>query len=328
MANHEDIIKEREAVVVDPIVEVEPVKGSEDKDPIVEPEPEPLAVDSVTGLLIGLDADKGLTDVLMVGDFNTETNEVKIVSVPRDLHIDFRQEPFKSYKAEINSREQDENGKNITKLWVSYCKVGELYYNLGKTDEAFYDVQAVVEQIIGLEIDYVAVIDVSGFADVVDAVGGVEFNVPQRMYYNDPIQDLYIDLEKGQQLLDGEHAMQLVRFRKYVLGDIQRISVQQDFVVAMYQQVMEKRNLDTILTLATSIYNIFDTDFGLTVVLDYAQYVFELDATELLNPENMVTIPSWGEKIEEVVNGKTRVKWFQYWDKDKAREVVEELMNK
>lgn len=322
MAGHDDIMNE--VVMNKEETDVESIEDLKDNEPKVDDiivVEEELSVDSVTGLLIGLDADGGLTDVLMAGNFNTVTNEVKIVSIPRDLEVDFRNEPFKTIKNNINSRDQDpDTGKNITKLFVSYCQVNEIYYDLGKTDEAFYDVKTVVEEITGLKIDYIAVIDVSGFREVVDAVGGVDFDVPQRMYYNDPAQDLHIDLQAGMQHLDGEHAMQLVRYRKYRLGDIQRIQVQQDFIVELYKKMSTIRDFDQIIDLSTSIYNIFESDFGLTVALEYAEYVFDLEVKDLLNAENMVTIPSWGELIDD--------NWHQYWDQDEARKVVEELMNK
>ena len=320
MAAHDDSVPIIENNLPDTIVEEVPIVDTVVKEEVAVIE-EPLKVDTVTGLLIGLDANGGLTDVLMIGKFNTVTNEVKIVSVPRDLEINFREEPFKTIKNTINTREQNpDTGKNVTKLFVNYCQVNEIYYDLGKTDEAFYDVKAVVEEITGLDIDYIAVIDVSGFRDVVDAVGGVEFDVPQRMYYNDPVQNLHIDLQPGLQQLDGEHAMQLVRYRKYRLGDLQRIQVQQDFVVELYKKMSTIRDFDQIIDLSTSIYGLFESDFGLTVALDYAEYVFDLEVEDLLNAENMVTIPSWGKLIDR--------DWHQYWDKDEARKVVEELMNK
>ena len=69
-----------------------------------------------------------------------------------------------------------------------------------------------------------------------DAVDGVVFDVPQDMNYKDPYQDLVIDLDKGEQLLDGDKALQLLRFRRYPMGDLQRVSVQQDFIRAAFKQ--------------------------------------------------------------------------------------------
>ena len=74
-------------------------------------------------------------------------------------------------------------------------------------------------------------VNLEAFRETVDLVGGVEFDVPQDMYYQDPTQNLHIDLKAGKQLLDGEKAMELVRFRKgYASQDIQRTKVQQEFL--------------------------------------------------------------------------------------------------
>ena len=329
MANHEDIAMKPSDMVVteEPSVEeaLEPEETEDTKEPVVE-EPVLPQVEDITGLLIGLDADGSLTDVLMVGNYNVETNEIKIVSVPRDLEIDYRTEPFKSMRNAFN--EKVNSGQVDADLHQrAYSKVNEIYYDTGKTTAGLYYTKEVVEEITGLEIDHIAFIDVYGFKDVVDAVGGVDFYVPQDMHYSDPVQDLYIDLKEGQQVLDGDHAMQMVRYRKYVMGDIQRIQVQQDFMVELAKKMTTIKDAQQIMALAKSIYGLFESDFGLNVALDYTTYVFELELENLLDPENIVTIPSWGEKEEYEYNGSTRVRYHQYWDPEKAREVVDELMN-
>lgn len=330
MANHEDIVTNNIDLNVD-LTEVEEPDTDEvaEVEEYIEPEVvEPLIpeVEDITGLLIGLDASGQLTDVLMVANFDVETNEVKIVSVPRDLEIDYREEPFTSmrnaFNEKVNSGEIDANLHQR-----SYSKVNEIYVDTGMTNAGLYYTKEVVEEITGLEIDHIAFIDVYGFKDVVDAVGGVEFYVPEKMKYSDPLQDLYIDLEEGLQVLDGEHAMQMVRYRKYTMGDIQRIQVQQDFMAALAAKVTTIRDFDQIVALMNSVYDIFESDFGVNVALDYVTYAFELELDNLLDSENMVTIPSWGEKEEYESNGTTKYRWHQYWDAEDARAVVDELMN-
>jgi anionic cell wall polymer biosynthesis LytR-Cps2A-Psr (LCP) family protein len=72
---------------------------------------------------------------------------------------------------------------------------------------------------------------------MVDAAGGIEFDVPVRMLYNDPYQNLSIDLQPGRQVLDGEKAEMLMRYRKgYQEGDLSRIGVQQAFLEAALEQ--------------------------------------------------------------------------------------------
>ncbi len=263
--------------------------------------------DSFTGLLIGFDKSKGLTDVIMVGYFDAESNRFKVISVPRDLHIDFREEPFKTIK------ENDPNNR------IGYCKLGEVYLRLGRDEEALKQLKKIVSAIVGLDIDYMATIDIGGFKEVVDAVGGVEFNVPQRMYYRDPVQDLYIDLQEGVQILDGDKAEQLVRYRKYKMGDIQRIQVQQDFMVALYTKISQIRNFNQLAELVTIGYNIFDSDFGLAFVLDYAEYFFAMEDKNILSSENMVILPSYGEQIDGI--------WYQKWSIEEHHAIVNELLN-
>lgn len=250
--------------------------------------------ESLTGLLIGLDASGGLTDVMMVGQLNTVNNELKIISVPRDLYIDFREEPFKHIKT------------NNPNSQVLACKLNEVYSYSGWDDRAMQDVKEIISILTGLEIDYMAIINIEGFEQVVDAVGGVDFYVPQRMYYYDPIADFLIDLYEGQQVLDGNHALQLVRYRKYPMADLQRIQVQQDFLIAMYEEIISDLTLTEALELTAVAYDIVDTDFGLFDALEYAEYLFEIDSGDIMSGENMMTIPSYGEKIDGI--------WYQFID--------------
>lgn len=265
------------------------------------------SLESFTGLLVGLDKSKGLTDVLMVGVMDVEKNSVKVISVPRDLEIDFTDEDFEH----IKENNPDNN--------VSFCKLNEVYSLTGHNEQAFRDLKEIISIITGLEIDYLARIDVDGFSDLVDVIGGVEFNVPERMYYSDPFQDLYIDLDEGYQLLDGDKAEQLVRYRHYKMGDLQRIQVQQEFMVALFDKIMDIEDFDQVKDLATTGYNMFEADFGLLFALTYAEYFFNLDMKNVLSTTNMITIPSYGEKVGEL--------WYQRWYLEEAHQVVDVLLN-
>jgi LCP family protein required for cell wall assembly len=83
-------------------------------------------------------------------------------------------------------------------------------------------------------------VDFDGFVELVDSVDGVDFDVPVRMKYDDPTQNLHIDLQKGPQHLDGPKAVQFMRFRQnnpgipggYPDGDLGRIKAQQAFIKA------------------------------------------------------------------------------------------------
>ncbi len=278
--------------------------GQGDAEEIIEVED--TVPDTFTGLLIGMDASESLTDVLMVGYIDTVKNEIDVVSVPRDLVIDFRDELFQEIKA------------NNPDNYVLYCKLNEVYNLTGQNEQSMADLVEIISIITGLEIDQVARIDVNGFSDLIDVIGGIEFNVPERMYYSDPVQDLYIDLQPGLQLLDGDKAEQLVRYRHYTMGDLQRIKVQQEFMVALFDKIKGIKDFSTVKKLATTGYNIFKADFGLVFALDYAQYFFNLDLNNILTAEHMVTIPSYGNKVDEI--------WFQTWDIDEAHQIVKDIV--
>lgn len=268
--------------------------------------------DSVNVLLLGLDKSKVLADINIVAHLDTDTNRVKLISIPRDLFIDFREDGFDDVK----------KGSKIT---INYCKLTEVYSNAGRSKAGQKAMKEVAEVITGLDIDYVASVDTGGFSDIIDAIGGVDFYVPQDMDYEDPYQDLYIHLKEGQQVLDGEKAEQLVRFRKYtgdIPPDIHRMMVQQDFLKALSGQLLSTRNLKQITELITVAYDMVKTDMDLIAMIRYAEYVLGEGVTELMGSSDMVIIPSTSERIQV---GEFNP-WFEVWDRHEALLVVEKLM--
>ena len=124
-------------------------------------------------------------------------------------------------------------------------------------------------------------VDLKAFVEIVDLVGGVEFDVPQDMFYNDPTQDLYINLQKGQQLLDGEHAMQLVRYRKYDAADLKRISVQQDFLRALAKKCVSIGSLTKIREYAEIVQTYVDTDLTLGNIIWFGEELLQCDFDQM-----------------------------------------------
>ncbi len=299
----ESVANTDEEVVITAMV-VENNKTEEKEEEIEEVIPE-----TVNGILFGFDKSKGLTDVIMVGHVDPENNAVNVISVPRDLNIDFRKKEFKDIKA------------NNPKNRVLYCKLNEVYSLTGRNEKSLDDVRKIVEIITGLDIKYVMKIQIDGFKDIVDSVGGVKFNVPRDMYYPDPYQDLYIDLKKGEQILDGNAAEGLVRYRKgYKGGDKDRIKVQQAFMKALVKQVLAERDVQKIKNLISTAYSHVETNFGLVTVLEYADFFLKTDYNKILSSDNMITIPSGGEKIDG--------RWFEQFSIKKAHKVVDELLKK
>lgn len=131
----------------------------------------------------------------------------------------------------------------------------------------------------------------SAFRQIVDAVGGVDFNVEERLYYVDPYQDLYIDLYPGMQHLDGDKAEQLVRFRDgYVQKDLKRIEVQQQFIQALIEKVCSSdtlmRNLNDLVKVALDC---TESNISVSEALKYVKYVKALDLQRL----PVIPFPIW-----------------------------------
>lgn len=167
-------------------------------------------------LVLGLDKDGTRSDVILLFNFEPGLSRLNILSIARDTKV----------------REDGKNGK----INALYSRGGEKL------------VAGEVRSITGLPVHYYLTMDFKGFRKIIDTLGGVSFNVPIRMSYDDPTQDLHIHLRKGMQLLDGEKAEQLVRYRKgnakgqgYAEGDIGRIKMQQEFLKALIKQKVSLR---------------------------------------------------------------------------------------
>lgn len=97
-----------------------------------------------------------------------------------------------------------------------------------------------LEDGLGIPVDFWAIVDLDGFSGIVDAVGGVEMDLTYDMDYEDPDQDLYIHLKKGVQTLNGDQAEQFVRFRYgYAQGDIGRVDGSESFYECVVQTAEE-----------------------------------------------------------------------------------------
>lgn len=174
-----------------------------------------------TILLVGNDQGNGNTDTMMVGKIDTVNHTMDFVSIPRDTLVNTAWEVRK-----LNSaywRSEAGNGEGIEAL------------------------RAQVKNLIGFDVDCYAVIDIDVFVKTVDALGGIYFDVPVNMSYSDPSQNLYIDIPAGYQLLSGEDAIKVCRFRAgYANGDLGRIDVQHDFLKAAASQMISLGNIPNI----------------------------------------------------------------------------------
>lgn len=172
-------------------------------------------------LITGTDKSGMLTDVLMLAQIDPVDNKAVVMSIPRDTWVKYRGRSSK-----------------ITEVYSAF-------YNK-KEKTGIEDTILAVRELTDVPIHHFVKVNTKAFRQCIDELGGVDFDVPQNMRYNDPAQDLYINLKKGQQHLDGDKAEQLVRFRHYPNGDIGRIEVQQKFLHALAEQKLKPKYVGKI----------------------------------------------------------------------------------
>lgn len=167
-----------------------------------------------TILLCGTDEDGYRTDTMMLLYVNAKEKAVNLVSLPRDT---MTLTPSGNYE-KLNSAFGRNGGAD-------------------DPEEGMEELMGYVKDIVGYRPDGYMLIDLNGFVELVDVMGGVEFDVPQDMFYEDPSQNLYIDLKAGHQKLNGQQAMGLVRYREgYFNQDLGRVEVQRAFISACMDQ--------------------------------------------------------------------------------------------
>ena len=223
-------------------------------------------------LILGVstDLDSELTDTIMVASYNPNTQKANLLSIPRDSYT----------------------GKNTAKATAS-LKINALY-NIEKTHEKTLKA---VNEITGLDIKYYVIVKTEALIQLVDAIGGVEFNVPIDMKYDDPTQDLHIDLKAGTQKLDGEKAEQVLRFRhsnpdkitgqmstypsEYGNDDFGRMRTQRDFISALLKQTLKPGNIFKLGEILEIAHKNVETNLELSYIKDYIPYAVEFNTDNL-----------------------------------------------
>ena len=180
-------------------------------------------LEPISALVLG--SSQNLTDTIMIAKYNPKTQQAYLISVPRDTFV----------------------GTSKTSATAS-DKINSLYQ--GKYPEKTL---AAINKLTGLNLQYYVVVDTDALKALVDAIGGVYFDVPIDMKYTDKKQNLYINLKKGYQLLDGDKAEQVVRFRhnqdgttyssEYGNNDIGRMKTQRNFLKTVMQQTLKPSNI-------------------------------------------------------------------------------------
>ena len=203
-------------------------------------------------LVAGRDRASGLTDVIMLVSFDPANESISVMQIPRDTYAEYGDK--------------------------SYNKLNGALGALGGEAE----LEAFLENSLGVSIDGYLTLDLDAFRTIVDAVGGVELDLDVPLRYSDPSQKLYINLPAGRQRLDGKQAEMYVRYRSgYARGDIDRLDAQKKFLAAFFDAIKNEINADNAYTVASSVIRAVDTDVGITLGVALGLEAIRVDRSRL-----------------------------------------------
>lgn len=255
-------------------------------------------------LVLGISTDQEeveLTDTIMVASYNPNTQKATLLSIPRDTFT----------------------GKN-TKKATAYDKINTLY-SRNKDPKTVLNA---INELTGLNIEYYVIIRNEALIKLVDVIGGVTFNVPIDMDYDDEFQDLHIHLKAGEQILDGAKAEQLVRFRhnnnnttypeEYGDNDLGRMRTQREFIMQVLKQTLKPENIFKIGEILDVAKETVTTNVNFDVAKDYVPYAVEFSTENLLTSTLPGTTPDWKQT--------NNVSIFIV-NKEETKELVKELFH-
>lgn len=252
-------------------------------------------LDKIYCLLLG--QSQNLTDTIMIASYDPNNQEAALLSIPRDTFV------------------------GESKAYASgYDKINAIYSWKG-IEELLED----VNKITGLNVEYYLKVDTEALKVLVDEIGGVYFDVPIDMHYTDKGQNLYINLKAGYQLLDGDKAEQVVRFRhnsdgstypyEYGGEDLGRMKTQRAFLTALLEQTIENMDISKIFSFLDIAKQYVETNLDFNTIKDYVPYMLEFNIGNL----NTATLPGIAEQAE------ISRTWIYTVYEDEAEEVINEL---
>lgn len=258
-------------------------------------------LDPLYFLVLGesVSGDSRLTDTMIVCKYDPKTQKASMMSIPRDTYTG-------------NDR------ANAT----AYYKINNAYKAGADPENAV----KVVNKITGLDIKYYVWVNTNVLKELVDAIGGVYFDVPIDMYYTHDIeQNLVISLKKGYQLLDGDKAEQVVRFRhnndgstypsEYGLEDYGRMKTQRAFITATIEQTLKPENILKVGEFIDIAYRNIKTNLSIDVVKDYLPYAVNFSTDNL----ETAVLPGYDKYV------KTTGVWMYFHDQKATKELVDKI---
>ncbi|MCF6460247.1 LCP family protein [Clostridium sp. Cult3] len=219
------------------------------------------------------------TDTMILGKYNFKTGEITLLSIPRDTRVNIR------------------GRKNPEKITHAHSHGGP-YLSI-KT----------VKDLLNIDLKYYMTVDYLAVKSIVDAIGGVEIDVPVKMRHPDP----YIHLDPGLKTLNGDESLMYLRFRSYKEGDLGRVKAQQIFMKEFIKQVLKPKNLLALPKMVKTYYDYVDTNVPFEAVMKGAMSARKIDLENM----KVATLPGEGEYI-----GPTS--YFLY-DEAEMRILVKEL---
>lgn len=227
--------------------------------------------DFYTVLILGRDTGGGgNTDTMLLASYDVTNQKATVMSIPRDTMVNI---PY------------------------DIKRINAVYNYNGGGEKGIQALYKEIAQLVGFEPDYQVIVEWDAVGKIVDAMGGVWFDVPRNMNYDDPWQDLSIHQTKGYRLLSGDDAMQVLRYRHdndmrygYPDGDLGRIKTQQALLKAMVEQLLKLENITKVNQFVKVFQECVETDLSLQNILWFAQSAY-LGGLKMENV-NFVTMPN------------------------------------
>lgn len=224
-----------------------------------------------TFVIVGEDQGTGNTDTIILGAYDDVNKKLNLVNLPRDTLVNVAWSTKKASTIYYLP--------NIKKSDVPDGYTLEQYTPVHRAN----NLKTHIKDLLGFTPDNYFVVTLKAFERLVDTIGGVDFEVPINMNYDDPTQNLHIHISKGMQHLNGHDAVNVARNRHgYPDADIGRINTQQALLKAIAKQTLTLSNITKVNEFAEIFAENVQTDMTLGNLIWYADKVMKLDpATDI-----------------------------------------------
>ena len=259
--------------------------------------------DFYTVLVLGRDTGGGgNTDTMLLASYDVTNQKATVMSIPRDTMV------------------------NVP--W-DVKRINSVYNYYGGGEKGIKALYKEISQLVGFEPDYQVIVEWDAVGAIVEAMGGVYYDVPRNMNYDDPYQDLHIHQTKGYRKLSGSDVMQVLRYRHdtdihygYPDGDLGRIKTQQSLLKAMIEQLLQLKNVTKIGDFARAVKNNVTSDLTFEEMLWFGSQA--VMGGLKVEDVNFVTMPN----TALYVYSRAYPRWPQNYVFPKAQELLDIVNNK